>query len=251
MTGRQQVKTRNGGKKVDVMRPSRPQPDRTSLLASAGGAPDTHAARENTAAGASFLAFLHTLPGRGAKGAFPTGPMGDRVHAMADRSSQDRRARTGEDAQRVACARATFRVGRGGYTASSMYCDTNLGKIVARSTSNSYIRCFLPQPFVPACPIPCPCLRKSSVCACLLYFLCLNRFELSGFCVQSARWVSGFLATRVLPGAIGHSILRISVKPRCIPLSNSQDPELVLLSSHFWYPSENRSLVFRHFDFET
>jgi len=40
----------------------------------------------------------------------------------------------------------------------------------------------------------------------------------------------GFLATRVLPGAIGHFILRTSVKPRRIPLSNSQDPELVLLS---------------------
>ena len=48
---------------------------------------------------------------------------------------------------------------------------------------------------------------------------------------------SGFLATRVLPGAIGHSILRTSVKPRCIPLSNSQDPELVLLGSHLNCPS--------------
>jgi len=56
---------------------------------------------------------------------------------------------------------------------------------------------------------------------------------------------SGFLATRVLPGAIGHSILRTSVKPRYIPLSNSQDPELVLLSSHFCYPSgiDPRSFV--------
>jgi len=43
---------------------------------------------------------------------------------------------------------------------------------------------------------------------------------------------TGFLATHVLPGAIGHSILRTSVKPRYIPLSNSQDPELVLLSSN-------------------
>jgi len=42
----------------------------------------------------------------------------------------------------------------------------------------------------------------------------------------------GFLATRVLPGAIGHSILRTSVKPRYTPLSNSRDRELVLLSSH-------------------
>ena len=35
-----------------------PQPDRASLLASAGGARDTHAARETMAAGASFFAFL-------------------------------------------------------------------------------------------------------------------------------------------------------------------------------------------------
>jgi len=50
---------------------------------------------------------------------------------------------------------------------------------------------------------------------------------------------AGFLATRVLPGAIGHSILRTSVKPwpRFILLSNSQDRELVLSSSHFCYPT--------------
>jgi len=47
----------------------------------------------------------------------------------------------------------------------------------------------------------------------------------------------GFLATRVLPGAIGHSILRTSVNPRRIPLSTSQDPELVLLSLDLYYPS--------------
>jgi len=35
-----------------------PQPDRAGLLASAGGARDTHAARENTASSASFFAFL-------------------------------------------------------------------------------------------------------------------------------------------------------------------------------------------------
>jgi len=138
---------------------------------------------------------LHTSPGRCAKGAFPTGPMGDRAHAMADWSSQDRRERTGEDAQRVACTRATLQVGRGGCNAPSMYCDTNLGKLVDRSTPNSYIRCFLPQPFVPACPMPCPCLRKRSVCACLPYFLCLNRFELSGFCVRSAQWACARAST--------------------------------------------------------
>jgi len=56
---------------------------------------------------------------------------------------------------------------------------------------------------------------------------------------------AGFLATRVLPGAIGHPILRTSVKPRYIPLSNSQDPELVWLNSHLCYPSgiDPRSFV--------
>jgi len=45
-----------------------PQPDRASLLASAGGARDTHAARETTADGASFshIACYST------KGAFHT-----------------------------------------------------------------------------------------------------------------------------------------------------------------------------------
>jgi len=35
-----------------------PQPDKTGLLVSAGGARDKYAARETTAAGASFFAFL-------------------------------------------------------------------------------------------------------------------------------------------------------------------------------------------------
>ena len=61
---------------------------------------------------------------------------------------------------------------------------------------------------------------------------------------------AGFLATRVLPRVIGRSILRTSVKPRCIPLSDSQDPELVLLSLNIFYPKRNRSLVLRHFNFE-
>jgi len=105
-----------------------------------------------------------------------------RVHAIADQSSQDRRARTGEDTQRVAYARALLQVRQGGRTTTSMYCDTNVSKIAARSTSNNYIRCLLPQPFVPACPMPCPCLCERTVCACLPYLLCLNRFELSDFC---------------------------------------------------------------------
>ena len=37
----------------------------------------------------------------------------------------------------------------------------------------------------------------------------------------------GFLATRVLPGAIGHSIQGTSVRPQYIPLSHGQDTELV------------------------
>jgi len=36
--------------------------------------------------------------------------------------------------------------------------------------------------------MPCPCLCERSVCACLPYSLCLNRFESSDFCVRSARW---------------------------------------------------------------
>ena len=96
----------------------------------------------------------------------------------------------------MTCARATLQVGWGGCNAPSMYCDTNL-EIFDRSTPNSYIRCFLPQPFVPACPMPCPCLRKRSVGACLSYFLCLNRFESSGFCVRSARWACTRASTLV------------------------------------------------------
>jgi hypothetical protein len=56
------LKKQNGGKKVDVMRPHE---------------------RTRRPAHPSSPSF-HTSPGRGAKGAFPTGPMGDRVHAMAD-----------------------------------------------------------------------------------------------------------------------------------------------------------------------
>jgi len=97
----------------------------------------------------------------------------------------------------VPCTRATLQVGRGGCNEPSMYCDTNLGKIVDGSTPNSYIRCFLPHPFVPTCSMPCPCLRKRSVCACLPYVLCLNRFELSGFCVRSARWACARASTLV------------------------------------------------------
>jgi len=51
----------------------------------------------------------------------------------------------------------------------------------------STITSCLPQPFVPACPMPCTCLCVGSVCACLPY-LCLHRFEFSDFCVRSARW---------------------------------------------------------------
>jgi len=131
---------------------------------------------------------FHTSPALGTKDAFHTKQVWVRAHAMADQSSQDRRARTGEDAQRVVYARALLQVRRGGRTTTSMYCDTNVRKIVARSTSDSYIWCLLPQPLVPACPMPCPCLCERSICACLPYLLCLNRFEFSDFCVRSARW---------------------------------------------------------------
>jgi len=100
---------------------------------------------------------------------------------MTDQSSQDRRTRTGEDTQRVAYARAPLQVRRGGRTTTSMYCDTKVRKIVTRSTFDNYIQCLLPQSFVPACPMPCPCLCERSICACLPYLLCLNRFEFSIF----------------------------------------------------------------------
>ena len=131
---------------------------------------------------------FHTSSALGTKDVFHTKQLWVRAHAMADQSSQDRRARTGEDTQRVAYARAPLQVRRGGRTTTSMYCDTNVSKIVARSTSDNYIRCLLPQPFVPTCQMPCPCLCERSVCAYLPYLLCLNRFEFSDFCVQSARW---------------------------------------------------------------
>jgi len=62
--------------------------------------------------------------------------------------------------------------------------------------------------------------------------VCKHQVRLS-YCRQGsprAKRRPGFLATRVLPGAIGHSILRTSVKP----LSHSRDPELVLYLLNSW-----------------
>jgi len=134
-----------------------------------------------------LLASLHSLllhpPAPSTKGAFHTKQRWVRAHAMVDQSSQDRRARTGADTQRVAYARALLQVRLGGRTTNSMYCDTNVSRLLARSTFVNYIRCLLSRPFVPACPMPCTCLCERSVCACLPYLLCLNRFEFSDFCV--------------------------------------------------------------------
>jgi len=132
---------------------------------------------------------FHTSPAPSTKGVFRTKQRWVRAHAIADQSSQDRRARTGADTQRVAYARALrLQVRQGGRTTTSMYCDTNVSKLLARSTSDNYIRCLLPQSFVPACPMPCPCLCERSVCVRLPYLLCLHRFEFSDFCVRFARW---------------------------------------------------------------
>jgi len=106
---------------------------------------------------------------------------------MANQSSQHWRARIGADTQRVSYARAPLQVRLGRRTTTSTYCDTNVRKLLPRSTFNNYIRCLLPQPFVPACPMPCTCLCEGSVCACLPYLLCLHRFEFSDFCVRSAQ----------------------------------------------------------------
>jgi len=71
---------------------------------------------------------------------------------MADQSSQDQRARIGADTQRVAYARAPLQVRRDRRTTISMYCDTTVNRLLARLNSNNYIRCLLPQPFVPHAP---------------------------------------------------------------------------------------------------
>jgi len=81
-----------------------------------------------------------------------------------------------------------LQVRRGVRTTTSMYCDTNVSKLLTRWTSDNYIRCLLPQPFVTACPMPCPCQCERSVCACLLYLLCMHRFEFSDSCIQSTWW---------------------------------------------------------------
>jgi len=114
--------------------------------------------------------------------------LGAAAHVMVNHSSPDRRARRGADTQRVVYVRALLQVRRGGRTTTSMYCDTNVNKLLAHSTSNNYIWCLLPQPFMPACPMSCLCLCERSVCACLPYLLCLHRFEFADFCVRSARW---------------------------------------------------------------
>ena len=113
---------------------------------------------------------FHTLPAPSKRGVFHTKQGWVQTHAMADQSSQDWKARTGADTQRVAYARAPLQVRRGGCTTTSMYCDTTVSKLLARSTSDNYIWCLLPQPFVPARPMPCPCLCERSVCyTCCVY----------------------------------------------------------------------------------
>jgi len=116
---------------------------------------------------------------------------------MTDQSSQDQRARTGADTQRMVYARELLQVRRVERTTTSMYCNTTVSKLLARSTSDRYIWCLLPQPFVPACPMLCACLCERSVCACLPYLLCLHRFEFSDFCVQSVRWACTRASKRV------------------------------------------------------
>jgi len=70
---------------------------------------------------------------------------------MADQSSQDQRARTGSDTQQVAYARALLQVRQGGRTTTSIYCNTTVGKLLARlrtiSSGASY-----PSPSCPHAP---------------------------------------------------------------------------------------------------
>jgi len=86
------------------------------------------------------------------KDAFHTKRLWVRAHAMANHSSPDWRARTGVDTQRVVYARAPLQVRRGVRTTTSMYCDTNVRKLLTRWTSNDYIRCLYPSPSCPHAP---------------------------------------------------------------------------------------------------
>jgi len=71
---------------------------------------------------------------------------------MANQSSQDQRARTGADTQRVAYAHAPLKVRLGGRTTTSMYCDTNvinflLAQLSTITSGDSY-----PSPSCPHAP---------------------------------------------------------------------------------------------------
>ena len=78
--------------------------------------------------------------------------MAQRAHFPRGRWETGRRARTGEDAQRVPCARAMLQVGRGGCNEPSMYCDTNLGKIVTARILTVTSSAFCPSPSCPHAP---------------------------------------------------------------------------------------------------
>jgi len=131
-----------------------PQPARASLLASAGGARETHTARENTAAGASFFASFYTSPSPSTNGAFHTKRVTGAVVC---------RQRTGGCGytQRVVYAQAPLQVRRGGRTKSNMSCDTNVSKLLIRWAFDTSIWCLLPQLLwcMPLLPLHVCCLR--------------------------------------------------------------------------------------------
>jgi len=95
---------------------------------------------------------FHTSPAPSTKGAFHTKQRWVRAHAMADQSSQDWRARTGADTQRVAYARALLQVRRGGRTTTSIYCDTNVSKQLYSHHSPCPYPSLLPSDQHPPCP---------------------------------------------------------------------------------------------------
>jgi len=136
---------------------------RASLLASASGARETHAARETTVAGASFFAFLSHITRSHHKQCIS--------HQTSDRSPE---ARTGADTQRVVYTRALLQVGWGGSTMSSMSGDTNVRILLVRWAFDTYIRCLQPQllccmPLHVMFPLPTTSLhlvRPSPCCMC-------------------------------------------------------------------------------------
>jgi hypothetical protein len=133
-----------------------PQPARAGLLASSGGARETHAARETTAAGTSFIAFLSHIARSQHKKRIS--------HQTSDRT---RGTSAGDWRWRVYTNNVAATITTG--------VDPS-GKLIVRT----YIRCLLPQllwcmPLHVMFPLPTTSLhlvRPAPCCMCWLHTIC-------------------------------------------------------------------------------